>query len=95
MWAKDQHKAQSLYFEQIERVVADHAVKKPIIEPIEDARSWPLIEMAGRCARAQSSCSSLVEEDNRFPGISSIVMASWPVLMRSRTDLTVSAEKRA
>jgi len=78
MWAKDQHKAQSLYFEQI-----------------EDARSWPLIEMAGRCARAQSSCSSLVEEDNRFPGISSIVMASWPVLMRSRTDLTVSAEKRA
>ena len=48
MWAKDQHKAQSLYFEQIERVVAVHAVKKPIIEPIEDARSWPLIEMATR-----------------------------------------------
>jgi len=31
MWAKNQHKAQSLYFEQI-----------------EDARSWPLIEMATR-----------------------------------------------
>ena len=27
MWAKDQHKAQGLYFKQIERVVADHAVK--------------------------------------------------------------------
>ena len=47
MWAKDQHKAQGLYFEQIVRVVAEHAVKKPIIEPIEDARTWPLIEMAG------------------------------------------------
>ena len=48
MWAKDQYKAQRLYLEQIERVVVEHGVKKPNIEPIKDARSWPLIEMAAR-----------------------------------------------
>lgn len=61
MWAKDQHKAQSLYFEQIERVVAEHTIKKPVIEPIEDARTWPLIEMAARYydVKKADGCSAL------------------------------------
>jgi len=61
MWAKDQHKAQRLYLEQIERIVVEHAVRKPNIEPIEDARSWPLIEMAARYydVKKADGCSAL------------------------------------
>jgi len=61
MWANDRYEAQRLYFEQIERVVTEHAVKRPIIEPIEDARSWPLIEMAARYydVKKADGCSAL------------------------------------
>jgi len=61
MWAKDECKAQKQYFKLIEKVVIEHAVKKSVIEHIDDARSWPLIEMAARYydVKRADGCSPL------------------------------------
>jgi len=61
MWAKDKDKAEKVYLENIKRIVAEHAIKKPVIEPIDDARSWPLIEMAARYydVKKADGCSPL------------------------------------
>jgi integrase len=61
MWAKSQDEAEKLYLENIKRIVAEHVSRKPIIEPIEDARTWPLIEMAARYydVKKADGCSPL------------------------------------
>ena len=61
MWAKDKHEAQRLYFNEIEKVVAEHAAQESTSETIEDAQSWPLIEMAARYydVKKADGCSAL------------------------------------
>ena len=47
-WAKNKKEAKRIYRENIEKIVAEHAAQKPVLEPIDDAKSWSLVEMAAR-----------------------------------------------
>lgn len=39
-WAKNKKEAKRIYREKIEKIVAEHAAQKPVLEPIDDAKSW-------------------------------------------------------
>lgn len=61
MWAKDRDEARRQYSRSIEQIVTEHANNVPIVQPIDDAANWSLIEMAAHYydRKRADGCSAL------------------------------------